>query len=232
MVKNILKKTIILFLLLLLFLSTILFFIYNREERKTFEKEDWILFRIPGERFPEQLLWFKNDLFLKQGDVVKKFDFEKRVFEFFENIGLNDVLAEYEGELVNISYTNHEIQNPEEFATDISIEKISFSKSYHETIRPLYIEKDFLFLIDNYLHSPERTYRIDLKSGKIEFFEIETLSMDGEENIEVFDSKGNLLINIPKVNDISWFSTNKDYSKFALVDIEGYIWLYLRAPNG
>lgn len=206
------------------------------EIKNELDKEQHTFFHIREEKDPDQIFWYKNDLLVKKDTIIKKLDFEERKLEFFLQAKENQNMAEYSNELVLMEYENHIITSPEEKATDIkilNIEKVEiFSKSFHETVMPLYIEDNYLFLIDNYLNSPERTYRVNLEDNDIELFEIkEKYSLEGGENIEVLDEENNLLMDIPKVNDIRSFSIHENLKKIALVDTEGMIWIYLKNPD-
>lgn len=234
MVKNMKKTTIVkilIFVLLyiLLVLSLVILFQKNQE----ITKEDWTLYRLEEIQNPQQIFYFNNSFLFKKDSRIKKLNIEQRNLEDFLEIQENEILAEYKGQLVFVSYENHVITSPEENATDIEIQNLQreviFSKSFHETIMPLYLEDEFLFLIDNYLNSPERTYRVDLQSGEIEFFQIkENLKLQGDEKIEILDSKDNVLLTIPKMNDITSFSANENLDQTVLVDMEGNVWIYFK----
>lgn len=230
--NTILKIAIFTSLLFLLLISSLIFF----KENDIPIKEENILFRLYEIQHPDQVLWYKNELFVKKDEDIKKLNIEKRILENFKPIKSNQILGIYEDNLVLVEYENHIITTPQEDATDIVIFNFEgdeiFSKSFHETIKPLYIENNFLFLIDNYLNSPERTYRVNLENEKIELFEIEEqLILQGDETIEILDKESNLLFNIPKVNDITSFSVNENLDKIALIDIQGNVWIFLKNPN-
>ena len=229
---TILKIFIFTSLLILLLISPLIFL--KNDDLPV--KEENILFHIHETQNPDQILWYKDELFVKKDNKIKKLDIEKRILESFENIEENQILGIYKDELVLIEYENHIITTPQEDATDIIVLNLEgeeiFSKSFHETIKPLYIENNFLFLIDNYLNSPQRTYRVDFERGKIEFFEIkEELILQGGESIEILDQRSNLLFNIPKMNDITSFSVNENLNKVALIDMQGYVWIFLKNPD-
>jgi len=230
---TILKILIFTSLLILLLLSSLIFLKTNDI---SLEEEESVLFHVHGIENPEQMIWFEDSLLIKKGRYIKKMDVEKRILEYFKDIKENQILGIYKNELVLIEYENHIITSPQEDATDIVIlnlnEKGIFSGSFHETIKPIYLDNNSLFLIDNYYNSPERTYRIDLLSGKIELYEIKhKLILEGEEIIEVLDETGEHLFNIPKVNDIMSFSTNENLDKIALLDTQGIVWIFLKNPN-
>ncbi len=229
---TILKMFIFTSLLILFLISSLIFFKKNELPIK----EENILFHLYEIQNPDQILWYKEEFFVTKDSKIKKLNIEKRTLEDFKAIKQNQILGIYKDELVLMEYENYIITTPEENATDIVIlnleEEEIFSKSFHETIKPLYIKDNFLFLIDNYLNSPERTYRVNLEKGEIEFVKIETqLILEGDEKIEVLDKDNNLLFNIPKVNDIMSFSVNENLDKIALIDTQGTIWIFLKNPN-
>lgn len=229
------KKTTITKILIFVLLYTLVvlgLIIFLQKEQKNIQ-EDWILYRLEQIQEPQQVFYFNDAFLFKKNSKVKKLNIEQRNLEDFLEMNDDEILAEYKEELVFVNYENHIITSPEENATDIKIKNLEgetiFSKSFHETIMPLYLENEFLFLIDNYLNSPERTYRVNLQSGEIEFFEIkEDLKLQGSEKIEVLDSKDNVLLTIPKVNDITSFSANENLDQIVLIDIEGNVWIYFK----
>lgn len=229
------KKTTITKILIFVLLYTLVvlgLIIFLQKEQKNIQ-EDWILYRLEQIQEPQQVFYFNDAFLFKKNSKVKKLNIEQRNLEDFLEMNDDEILAEYKEELVFVNYENHIITSPEENATDIKIKNLEgetiFTKSFHETIMPLYLENEFLFLIDNYLNSPERTYRVNLQSGEIEFFEIkEDLKLQGSEKIEVLDSKDNVLLTIPKVNDITSFSANENLDQIVLIDIEGNVWIYFK----
>ncbi len=230
MKKTTITKILIFVLLYILVVLGLIIFL--QKEQKNIQ-EDWILYRLEQIQDPQQVFYFNDAFLFKKNSKVKKLNIEQRNLEDFLEMNDDEILAEYKEELVFVNYENHIITSPEENATDIKIKNLEgetiFSKSFHETIMPLYLENEFLFLIDNYLNSPERTYRVNLQSGEIEFFEInENLKLQGSEKIEILDSKDNVLLTIPKVNDITSFSANENLDQIVLIDIEGNVWIYFK----
>jgi len=212
----------------ILTLAVLIYTIFKDDEKIYEEKK--ILFRIKDVKSPKQILWYKGELFLVIENHIKKFCLEKRKVEFFAEIEENHILGEYTNELVYIEYENHVIESPEEYATYISIFDLTkgntlFSREYHETIKPMYIEENFLFLIDNYFNSPNRTYRINLESGDIEKYDVEQIKIEGTESIRIL--KDNRTFEIPLVNKIQDISIDKEKDRVALIDTQGSIWIYL-----
>jgi hypothetical protein len=233
MKKKITKILILISFCMLIATGILMFFKINQKEN--LEGNNEILFNIANIN-PDQILWYEESLLVKKDNFVKKLNLEERNLESFFELEENEILAIYKNELVLMNYKNHIITSLEQNASDISIYNMEreeiFSKSFHETVKPLYIENEFLFLMDNYLNSPERTYRVDLKNGEIELFEIEEqLILQGDENVEIFDRKNHLLFKIPKMNDITSFSVNENFNKIALLDMQGNVWIYLKNPD-
>ncbi len=228
--KTIRNLVLIFFYLLIL---TTAFLIYKRNgfEKKEVENE-WILFRIEQIQNPRQILWYKNNLLVVKESNIYELDLETKELKDYGVIGEDEILAELEKDLVFIKYANHTIHNPDENATDIAILSMQreeiFSKSFHETIKPLYIKENFLIATDNYLNSPERNYNTDLNTGEIKLFEIvQDYTIQGEETVQIVKGE-KVLFNIPKTNDITSFSLNGNLEKIALLDIEGNIWVYFK----
>lgn len=208
-------------------------------EEQDFEEidiKDDVFFKVEDFTNPDQIFWFKDDLLVKKESSVKKLNLEEKTLEKFLNIEEKQNLGEYKGELVFIDYENHVITSFEEKATDIEITDLEgnaiYSKSFHETVMPLYIENNYLFLIDNYLNSPERTYRVNLDGGNIELYEIEEeFELEVDEYTKVLDSKNDVLFEIPSITRISSFTLNEGEDRFAFVDVDGFLWVYLKDPN-
>ncbi len=224
------KNLILISLYIFLILAFLVIWQYHKPNEP--KQDEWSLLRIQDLTNPEQILWFQNKLLVVKNKTIKEFDFATRSFKDFEQINNNEILAELNNELVFVKYVNHVIYSPEEFATDVAIFNLDrqeiFSQSFHETVKPLHIEGDFLILMDNYLNSPERTYKIDLNVGNIESSEMsEGYTIQGDESISILKGE-QVLVNIPKVNDIRSFSPNENFDKIALIDFEGNIWIYFK----
>ncbi len=237
--KTTIIKIIIFTTLYALFCITILIFLKNIEYKtiQQEQEEESVLFILQNLKNPDQMLWYEDELLIKKGGMIDVFDIEKRTLKEFSQVGKNEILAIYKNKFVLIAFQNHTITRPEEKATDIFILNLEdreeiFSFSFHETIAPIYIENNFLYLIDNYTNSPERTYRVNLQEEVLEHYEIkEELILRGDEIIKIFDIENHLLMEIPKKNDITSFSVNDKLNKIALLDIKGNIWIYLKDPN-
>ncbi len=226
-----LKKILLIFLYLLILTTALIIYKQNGLE-KGYVGDEWILHRIEEVKNPEQVFWHNNNLLVVKNSKIYELNLEERVLEDFGIIDKDEVLGEMNGDLVFMKFQNHIIQSPEEKATDIKILNMGreevFSESFHETIKPVSIKKDFLIAEDNYLNSPQRTYKINLETGEIEQFEIEDdFEIRGEETTEIV-KKDKVLFNIPKMNDITSFSLNGNLEKVAVVDIEGNIWIYFK----
>lgn len=228
---KIIKKLIKIFLFILIILSVAIIYKQNNF-KKEYVEDEWTLFRIEEVTNPQQIFWYKNNLLVVKNSKIYELDLEERILQDFGIIDKDEILGEMDGDLVFMKFQNHIIHSPEEKATDIEILDMKreevFSESFHETIKPVNIKKDFLIAEDNYLNSLQRTYKINLETGEIEHFEIEDdFEIQGEETTEIL--KGDkILFNIPKMNDITSFSLNGNLEKVAVVDIEGNIWIYFK----
>ena len=228
------KILILIFLYILILTSVIVIYKQNGFEKKDIENK-WTLFRIEEVQNPDQVFWHKNNLLVVKNLKIYELNLEDRILKDFGVIDKDEVLGELDDNLVFMKFQNHTIYSPEENATDIEIFNMEreeiFSKSYHETIKPIKIKNNFLIAEDNYLNSPQRTYKINLENGEIELFEEqEDVEIRGEETTEIVKQE-KVLFNIPKVNDITSFSLNGNLEKVALLDIEGNIWIYFRKPR-
>ncbi len=235
------KKTALLLIIALMYILalflTLAFLINSKYKAEKFSQKEWVLFRVEDIQDPEQILWFEENLFIKKDIVVKKLVLESRALSDFKKIEQNNNLSIYNDELVFLSYENFEIFHPDEIATEVKIfnkeMELLFSKTFNETLMPIFIEDNFLILIDNYFNSPERTYRVNLGGGELELFNLnENFKIEGEENIQIMGVDGEVLVEIPKKNDIRSFSANENFEKLAFVDTQGDLWIYfLKNPD-
>jgi hypothetical protein len=224
------KKVLLVLICFFAILIPIIFlYTISQHEQENQEKKE-ILLRIENIKDPKQIFWYEDNLYIVHNGKIKKFNLEKRETKFFSTIDENQILAKYFGKLVYIEYQNRIIENPREYATQISIFDLKkresfFSQEYHETIKPIYIEDNFLFLIDNYFNSPGRTYRIDLESGNIERYNFEEPKIEGTESVRIFTE--DRIFDIPLINMIRHISIDESKKRVALIDTRGYVWIYL-----
>lgn len=213
-----------LLVLVLIILGIIYLSIYNSQA----EEENWVLYRVPEIQEPTQILWYGDELLFVVGKSVSKLNLENLVIEKYKSIEDNEILAVYGDDLVHIHYKNHIINEPTEYATEIRIINSGdiFHEKYHQTIKPLFIKDNKLFLTDNYVNSPERTYEVDLHTGDIKLGDFAQPKIQGDEYIEIVDGK--TIFRIEKINNITSFEVNPSKTKVALLDTQGNVWIYFK----
>ncbi len=212
-------------------IALIYLFTFNQKDTRV---ENEKFFRVENILFPEQILWFKEELYILKDTKVFIFDVFKRELKYYGSIDEENLLGVYDDEIVYMRYKNKDILSKDEFATEISVlkneEEIFFSE-FHETVKPIFIKENKIYAIDNYLNSPNREYIIDMETKDIENTKIDNFKIDGLENIIVLDYDGNEILTIDKVNNISFFEVNEEKDSFAFVDAKGNIWIYLKNKN-
>ena len=245
--KNICKKIIKTTGLLIIFVALLTIYIFTKSDSLNNEggeermggnqenneiKDEKTLYYIPNIQNPNQLVWYKNNLLIVKDDKIRKLNTKSREIESIGEIKENQVLSIYQNEIVYVQYENHIIMSPEEYATEIEViskdekEKI-FSNKYHETIKPLEIKGNKLIVMDNYLNSPEREYKIDLEDGEIKRHNFSKPSIKGEDSIIIIEN-GEEMFNIPKFNNIISVNINSEEDKVSMIDKKGYIWIYFK----
>lgn len=129
-------------------------------------------FLVEGITSPQQVLWVDEEkiLFVVDEEIFK-YDLNKRMYEKIGERNANELVGKRKnGELLFCEFEHFTIYSEDEFSTTFKVKnekgKIEKEFKFFETIRPVYMNEEYIVAVTAVDFLEQHAYRIDIASGE------------------------------------------------------------------